>query len=72
MNCVYTLSHETSYDGNYLLGIYSSKEKAEAEASRLRQNDEYLEDDCAWLTIREVVQDAAADEVGNLALGEEV
>ena len=50
---VYTLSFESSYDCG-VLGIYSSKENAEAEAKILREKNADLEDDYGWLTIREV------------------
>ena len=36
-----------------------------------RSNDD-LEDDYGWLTIREVSLDAAAEEPGDLTLGDEV
>jgi len=68
---VYTLSFESSYDCG-VLGIYSSKENAEAEAKILREKNDDLEDDYGWLTIREVSLDAAAEEPGDLTLGDEV
>ena len=68
---VYTLSFESDYDSG-LLGIYSSKENAEAEAKILREKNADLEDDYGWLTIREVSLDATAEEPGNLTLGDEV
>ena len=69
---VYTLSFESTVWGSDMLGIYSSKENAEAEAKILREKNADLEDDYGWLTIREVSLDAAAQEPGNFALGDEV
>jgi hypothetical protein len=65
---VYTLTFQASWEGSDLLGIYSTKEKAEAEAKRLREEDDDIDSEYSSLIINEVNMDDAAQDVGNSSL----